>query len=75
MIPAKTDAPNIEIYRFGEFELSPARRLLERDGMSIHLSARLLDALILLVTNYGKVVIKEVPKTTLGPIVLWKRTI
>jgi TolB protein len=50
---------NFETYKFGDFELTPAKRLLERAGVSIHLTARLMDALVLLVENHGKVVTRE----------------
>src|SRR6185503_17093874 len=48
-----------ETYRFGDFGLSPSKRLLERGGSSVRLSTRLMDALVLLVEKHGQVVTKE----------------
>jgi predicted ATPase/DNA-binding winged helix-turn-helix (wHTH) protein len=44
---------------FGPFRLYPARRNLERAGSPIHLSARALDILIVLVERAGEVVSKK----------------
>ncbi len=46
-------------YSFGPFRLDPADRRLTRDGAPIDVSARYLDALILLVTENGHLVTKD----------------
>lgn len=46
-------------YRFDAFTLDPADRSLSRDGQPVALSARYLDALILLVQEAGRLVSKE----------------
>jgi DNA-binding winged helix-turn-helix (wHTH) protein len=47
------------IFRFDRFALDPEDRRLARDGASVDLNARYLDALILLVREQGKLVTKE----------------
>ena len=44
---------------FGPFRLFPGERLLERDGIALHLGGRALDILILLVERAGEVVSKR----------------
>ena len=44
---------------FGPFRLTPAKRLLEKSGAPVHLSARALDTLIVLVEHAGQVVAKK----------------
>jgi DNA-binding winged helix-turn-helix (wHTH) protein len=44
---------------FGPFRLFPGERLLERDGVALHLGGRALDILILLVERAGEVVSKR----------------
>jgi predicted ATPase/DNA-binding winged helix-turn-helix (wHTH) protein len=44
---------------FGPFRLFPAERLLEKDGVALHLGGRALDILILLVERAGEVVSKR----------------
>ncbi len=44
---------------FGPFTLSPAQRLLERDGAHVRLGGRALDLLIELVDNAGRIVNKS----------------
>lgn len=46
-------------YRFEGFELDPADRRLTRDGVTVDLNARYLDALILLVREQGRLVPKD----------------
>jgi len=46
-------------YRFGPFRLDPADRRLTRDGAPVEVSARYLDALILLVAEEGRLVTKD----------------
>lgn len=46
-------------FRFGDFELDAADRLLRRDGMPVELSARYLDALALMVGEAGRLVTKD----------------
>jgi predicted ATPase/DNA-binding winged helix-turn-helix (wHTH) protein len=47
------------VVSFGPFKLSIARRVLERAGTRLHLGARALDMLIILVESAGKVVSKN----------------
>lgn len=47
------------ILRFDRFELDVANRRLSRDGVPIELSARYLDALVLMVRDAGRLVTKE----------------
>src|ERR1700720_1295030 len=44
---------------FGPFRLFPAERLLEKDGVPVHLGGRALDILIFLVERAGVVVSKK----------------
>src|ERR1700686_5352707 len=44
---------------FGPFLLLPAERLLEKDGIPVHLGGRALDILIFLVERAGEVVSKK----------------
>ncbi|WP_282009005.1 winged helix-turn-helix domain-containing protein [Brevundimonas aveniformis] len=46
-------------YRFGEFELDAADRRLTRAGVPVELSSRYLDALMLLVSEAGRLVSKD----------------
>jgi DNA-binding winged helix-turn-helix (wHTH) protein len=46
-------------FRFGDFELDAADRLLRRHGARVELSARYLDALALMVGEAGKLVTKD----------------
>ena len=46
-------------FRFGDFLLDPADRLLRRDGVPVELNARYLDALTLLVREQGRLVSKD----------------
>lgn len=46
-------------YSFGPFRLDPADRRLTRDGTPVEVSARYLDALILLATENGRLVTKD----------------
>lgn len=48
-----------EGYRFGAFSLDPVDRRLSRDGETVELNARYLDALILLVSEGGRLVTKD----------------
>ena len=48
-----------ELYRFGPFELDPARTLLTRDGQSVAVAKRPFDLLAFLVAHAGEVVRKE----------------
>lgn len=45
--------------QFGPFTLSPAKRLLEQDGLPVRLGGRALDVLIALVDSAGEVVSKR----------------
>jgi DNA-binding winged helix-turn-helix (wHTH) protein len=46
-------------FRFAGFELDPADRRLSRDGAPVELSARYLDALLLMAREPGRLVTKE----------------
>lgn len=52
-IPAGTGATGVA--KFGVYALSPSRRQLLRDGVSVHLGTRAMDLLIALVENSGRV--------------------
>ncbi len=52
-------APTQETISFGPFRLIPARRLLEKSGTPLQLSARALDILIVLVEHAGRTVAKK----------------
>src|ERR1700733_6860800 len=53
-------APHNEIaFSFGPFRLFAAERLLEKDGIPVHLGGRALDILIFLVERAGEVVSKK----------------
>src|SRR6267142_1903697 len=48
-----------EIISFGPFRLYAAQRLIEREGVPLHLGGRALDILIVLVEHAGEVVSKN----------------
>ena len=52
-------APAADLISFGPFRFCPAHRNLEKAGSPIHLSARALDILIVLVERAGEVVSKK----------------
>jgi DNA-binding winged helix-turn-helix (wHTH) protein len=56
-------------YRFGEFELHPANRLLKRDGASVALQPKAFDALLCLVRRAEHLVSKEELTEMLWPSV------
>src|SRR5262249_21973942 len=47
------------VFRFGSFELTPARRLLCKDGRTVKVGSRALDLLVTLVESAGTVVTKR----------------
>jgi DNA-binding winged helix-turn-helix (wHTH) protein/TolB-like protein len=47
------------LYKFGEFELDPAQRLLLREGRIVQLTPKAVDLLLALVASGGRVVSKE----------------
>ncbi|MFZ0395402.1 MAG: winged helix-turn-helix domain-containing protein [Terracidiphilus sp.] len=47
------------LYRFDEFELNPARRILARNGTPVSISPRAFEVLTYLVANSGRVVTKD----------------
>src|SRR6185369_11426681 len=55
------------VYVFGEFQADVNRRLLLRNGESVPLSAKVFDALLVLIENRGQVVEKEVLLARLWP--------
>lgn len=58
---------NVRTFRFGEYELFPEERLLERSGERVKLTPRVLDALVLLVAEHGHIVAKETLLQKLWP--------
>jgi DNA-binding winged helix-turn-helix (wHTH) protein len=56
-------------YRFGEFELHPANRLLRQNGKSVALQPKAFDALLCLVRRAEHLVCKEELKEMLWPTV------
>lgn len=48
-----------DLYRFDEFELSPSRRALFRNGQEVTLLPRTFDVLACLVENPGRVLAKD----------------
>jgi TolB-like protein/DNA-binding winged helix-turn-helix (wHTH) protein/Flp pilus assembly protein TadD len=48
-----------ELYRFDEFELDPSRRTFVRNGTPVLISPKAFEVLAYLVSNPGRVVIKE----------------
>ena len=56
---AKGNPPSDEVISFGPFRLYAARRLIEREGVPLHLGSRALDILIVLVEQASKVVSKN----------------
>jgi predicted ATPase/DNA-binding winged helix-turn-helix (wHTH) protein len=61
MVPTTDDKSShtAEVISFGPFRLYPAQRLLEKSGSPLHLGARALDILIVLVERAGEVVSKK----------------
>jgi predicted ATPase/DNA-binding winged helix-turn-helix (wHTH) protein len=53
------NSPPQETISFGPFRLIPAKRLLEKSGVPVYLSARALDILIVLVGHAGRTVAKK----------------
>jgi DNA-binding winged helix-turn-helix (wHTH) protein/Tfp pilus assembly protein PilF len=51
--------PPLSAYRFGPFRLNVTERILERDGERVPLTPKVIDTLIVLVENSGRVVTKE----------------
>jgi DNA-binding winged helix-turn-helix (wHTH) protein len=51
--------PQAGVLKFGSFELSPARRLLAREGRALKIGSRAFDLLIVLVENAGRVISKD----------------
>lgn len=47
------------VYRFDRFELDPEDRRLTRDGATVEISGRYLDALVLMVSELGRLVTKD----------------
>ena len=55
---ARTSADSPQIYRFAEFRLDEANRLLTREGKQVSLPARSFDSLLMLVRRHGELVTK-----------------
>lgn len=60
-------AANAHTFRFGNFDLIPAERVLRRNGEDVRLTPRVLDALVILVEAQGKIVTKEALVQRLWP--------
>ncbi|RYD96723.1 MAG: transcriptional regulator, partial [Sphingomonadales bacterium] len=56
---SSSDAVPSGVLRFDRFQLDPQDRQLRRDGVTVDLNARYLDALTLLVREQGKLVSKD----------------
>ena len=52
-------APDEGLYRFGPFLLNPAERSLTRDGVTVALTYRVFEMLLVLVRNPGRVLTKD----------------
>ncbi len=52
-------APNEGLYRFGPFLLDPAERSLTRDGVTVPLTYRVFETLLVLVRSPGRVLTKD----------------
>ena len=46
-------------YRFGPFHLDPAQRVLADQGRLVPLPPKILETLLILVENHGRVVSKD----------------
>jgi len=55
----KANSPSDEVISFGPFRLYTAQRLIEREGVPLHLGGRALDILIVLVEQASEVVSKN----------------
>jgi hypothetical protein len=55
----KENPPSDEVISFGPFRLYTAQRLIEREGVPLHLGGRALDILIVLVEQASEVVSKN----------------
>jgi predicted ATPase/DNA-binding winged helix-turn-helix (wHTH) protein len=55
----KENSPSDEVISFGPFRLYTAQRLIEREGVPLHLGGRALDILIVLVEQASEVVSKN----------------
>src|SRR5712664_2219382 len=56
---SKENSPSDEVISFGPFRLYTAQRLIEREGVPLHLGGRALDILIVLVEQASEVVSKN----------------
>lgn len=56
-----------ELYEFGPFRLDPARRLLTRQGEALPLTSKSFETLLVLVTNRGRVMLKDELMKALWP--------
>jgi Tol biopolymer transport system component/DNA-binding winged helix-turn-helix (wHTH) protein len=57
----------VSCYQFGQFSLNPYSRSLSRDGAPVTATAKVLETLIVLVQNRGKVMTKDELLTNLWP--------
>jgi DNA-binding winged helix-turn-helix (wHTH) protein/TolB-like protein/Tfp pilus assembly protein PilF len=57
----------LHIYEFGPYQLNAGERLLRRDGEEIPVKPKVMDTLIVLVSNHGHVVSKEELLQSLWP--------
>jgi DNA-binding winged helix-turn-helix (wHTH) protein len=56
---ASPQAEEAVVFRFGSFELTPARRQLLRDGRAVKVGSRAFDILVALVESAGRVISKD----------------
>lgn len=63
------------VYEFGEFQLDAAEGVLLQGGREVPLSPTLLEILVALVENSGRIVTKEYLVSGFGPTELSKRAI
>jgi DNA-binding winged helix-turn-helix (wHTH) protein len=62
------------VFRFGEFELFPVRRLLSRNGRAVKVGSRALDLLVALVERAGRVLTKNELMSRVWPDVVVEDT-
>lgn len=66
-ISKKNQTARETAFRFGEFQLYPAERLLKRNDAPVPLTAKALDTLLCLISNAGRLVSKEELMETVWP--------
>jgi len=60
MRPVETTGPTYPAtYRFGQFVVNEKKRVLIRDGLEVHLTAKVMDILLVFLANPGRVLDKD----------------